>query len=314
MASSSAAKTRAYAQLHVCVLLWGFTAILGKLITLPTYRLVCWRMLIVTACLLCVPRVWRALRSTPPRLLVTYAGIGLLVTLHWLTFYESIKLANASVAVTCLALCPAFLSVIDPWIGERPFDWRELLLGLAVLPGVALVTGGIPAGMQLGLAIGAFSALVVAFFMALNKRYVARADPLLVTTVELGTGAFVLVLFAPLTAAGWAGVMAPPGGRDLVLLLILAFGCTLLPFTLSLVALRHLSAFSSQITVNLEPLYSIVLAILLLGEQRQLSLSFYAGVAIVLSAVFIHPLLRRPRRVMGPDAPLVDAIDRERSP
>ncbi len=297
--------------LHLCVLLWGFTAILGKLITLPAYRLVCLRMLLVTACLLCVPRVWRGLRRTPPRLLAIYAGIGVLVTVHWLTFYGSIKLANASVAVTCLALCPAFLALIEPWIGRRTFDLRELLLGLAVIPGVALVTGGIEADMHPGLAVGVFSALTVAFFMALNKRYIEHADPLLVTTVELGSGAILLVLCAPLTAAGLGGTLALPDLRDSALLLVLAIGCTLLPFTLSLVALRQLSAFSAQIAVNLEPLYAIVMAVLLLGEQRELSLTFYAGVAIVLAAVFVHPLLRQ-RRSAGAEARIVNALESQR--
>ena len=146
--------TKAHWQIHFCVLLWGFTAILGKLISLPALELVWWRLLIVTACLALVPRVWRGLRAQSPRLTAIYAGIGVLVTLHWLTFYGAIKLANASVAVTCLALAPGFLALVEPWIARRPFDWRELLLGVAVLPGVALVVGGIPAGMHVGVLVG----------------------------------------------------------------------------------------------------------------------------------------------------------------
>jgi drug/metabolite transporter (DMT)-like permease len=105
-------------QLHFCVLLWGFTAILGKLITMPALALVWWRMLIVALCLACVPKVWRDVRRMPPRLLGAYVGVGVLLSAHWLTFYGAIKLANASVAVTCLALAPAFLSVIEPWISR----------------------------------------------------------------------------------------------------------------------------------------------------------------------------------------------------
>jgi hypothetical protein len=159
-------------QIHFCVLLWGFTAILGKLITLTALPLVWWRMLIVTVALALLPRVWRALRAMPGRLRLAYAGIGVLVALHWLTFYGSIKLANASVAATCIALAPVFLALFEPLVARTRFEPRELLLGIAVVPGVALVVGGVPDGMRLGIAIGALSAALVAVFGALNKRLV----------------------------------------------------------------------------------------------------------------------------------------------
>jgi drug/metabolite transporter (DMT)-like permease len=294
-------------QLHFCVLLWGFTAILGKLITMPALALVWWRMLIVVLCLTCVPRVWRELRRLSPGLLAIYGLIGVLVSLHWLTFYGAIKLANASVAVTCLALAPAFLAVVEPWIARRPFDIRELLLGVAVLPGVALVVGGIPAGMHTGAMVGALSALLVSFFIAMNKRYAGHSDSLTVTALELGTGVLLLPLLAPFFAGGFAGLLQPPRGADALWLLALSLGCTLLPFTLSLVALRQLSAFSAQLAVNLEPVYAIVLAALLLGEQRELGLAFYAGVAVVIAAVFLHPLIAKRPELVAPDALAADA-------
>ena len=279
-------------QMHACVLLWGFTAILGKAITLPAMALVVWRMGLVAAALLLVPRVWRGMAALPARLLLVYAGIGVLVALHWLTFYGAIKLANASVAVTCLALATVFVPMVEPWITGKRFEPRELLLGVAVVPGVALVVGGVPAGMRLGIVVGTVSAVLVAFFGALNKRYVTQADPLTVTCVELGAGGLVLALLTPLLP--WFGSpLMLPGLNDAVLLLVLAMACTLLPFALSLVALRHMSAFSAQLAVNLEPIYAIVLAVLLLNEQRELGAMFYAGVAIILAGVFAHPLLSR---------------------
>ncbi|HEY3520285.1 MAG TPA: DMT family transporter [Rhodanobacteraceae bacterium] len=279
-------------QIHFCVLLWGFTAILGKLITLRALPLVWWRMLGVTAALLCVPRVWRGLRTLSLRLAAIYAGIGVVVALHWLTFYGAVKLANASVAATCIALAPVFLALLEPWIARREFDVRELLLAVAVVPGVALVVGGVPADMRLGIAVGALSALFVACFGALNKRMVEHADPLTVTALELGAGAAFLTIIAPLLPhAGAAFVL--PDLRDAALLLALAIACTLLPFALALVALRRLSAFYVQLATNLEPVYAIVLAILLLGEQHQLDGWFYAGVFVILAAVFAQPLFAR---------------------
>jgi drug/metabolite transporter (DMT)-like permease len=280
-------------QIHLCVLLWGFTAILGKLISLPALALVWWRMAMVTCALLLVPRVWRGLRALPRRLLLAYAGIGVLVSLHWLTFYAAIKLSNASVAVSCIALAPVFMALLEPRITGRAFVPRELWLGAAVVPGVALVVGGVPSGMGVGIVVGTLSALLVAVFGAFNKRLVERADPLTVTCVELGAGVVFLTLLAPLL--GSAGITTLPSPRDAALLLALALACTLLPFVLSLVALRHLSAYSAQLAINLEPVYAVALAVVLLGEQRELAPAFYLGVAVILAAAFAHPWLSRRR-------------------
>jgi drug/metabolite transporter (DMT)-like permease len=284
--------TKAQLQIHFCVLVWGFTAILGKLISLPALPLVWWRMLIVTVVLALVPRVWRAGARLPAGLVAAYAGNGTLVALHWLTFYGSIKLANASVAATCMAVSPVFLSVIEPRIAGRRFDPRELLLGLAVIPGVALVVGGVPPGMRTGVAIGILSAFLVAIFGAINKRLVEHADPFAVTAIELGAGFVLLTLLAPLLPH--AGPLFPvPGARDALLLGTLAVVCTLLPFTLSLVALRHMSAFGAQLAINLEPLYTIVIAFAVLGERRELQPPFYLGVAVIIGAVLGYAALTR---------------------
>lgn len=297
--------TKAQLQIHLCVMLWGITAILGKLITLPALPLVWWRMLIVVAALAFVPSVWRGLRAMPPRLALAYCGIGALVALHWLTFYGAVKLANASVAATCIALAPAFTSVVEPWLTRRPFVMRELLFGLAVLPGVALVVGGVPDGMRAGIAVGAVSALLVALFGSLNKRLVTHGDPLTVTALELGAGTLLLTVlapFMPLIFPAFAGaLLIIPSLHDATLLLVLALACTLFPFALSLVALRHLSAYGVQLVTNLEPIYAILLAIVLLSEQRELTPLFYLGVAIILGAVFMHPLLSRNKRIEHPE-------------
>ena len=160
--------SKALLQIHFCVVLWGFTAILGKLITLPALALVWWRMLIVVAVLALLPRVWHAVRALPARTTLIFAAIGVIVALHWLTFYGAIKLANASVAATCMAVGPIFMALVEPWVVKRRFDPRELLIGIAAVPGVALVVGGTPAGMRLGIAVGILSALLVAIFGALQ--------------------------------------------------------------------------------------------------------------------------------------------------
>jgi len=296
---------KAQLQIHFCVLLWGFTAILGKLISLPSLPLVWWRMLIVVAALALLPRVWRALRALPPRLIAAYCGIGVLVALHWLTFYGAIKLANASVGATCIAVATVFIALLEPVLRRSRFSLRDLALGAAVVPGVALVVGGVPTEMRAGIAVGVLSALLVAVFGTLNKRFVEHADPIAVTALELGAGTLALTVLAPLIAflppEFGADVFVLPTAHDAALLAVLGIVCTLLPFALALVALRRLSAFAAQLAVNLEPVYAIVLAIPLLGEQRELEAPFYVGVAIILAAVLAHPLLARPRPVEHPE-------------
>jgi drug/metabolite transporter (DMT)-like permease len=248
-------------------------------------------MVLVAAALLLVRRFWIGLALLPGRLVAIYAGIGVLVALHWLTFYGSIKLSNASVAATCMALTPVFIALVEPFIAGRKFEARELLLGIAVIPGILLVVGATPSAMHLGIAVGSLSALFVAFFGSLNKRFIASSDALSVTGVEMAAGALFLTAVSPLMHTDAMFVL--PDQRDALLLLALAMGCTLLPFALSLVALRQISAFTVALAINMEPVYAILLAIVLLGEQRELDPSFYLGVTIILAVVFCHPWLSR---------------------
>jgi drug/metabolite transporter (DMT)-like permease len=146
-------------------------------------------------------------------------------------------------------------------------------------------------------------------FSSLNKRFIGSSDALAVTGLEMGAGVLALTLLAPLLPTGEA-LFVLPSQHDALLLVALAMGCTLLPFALSLVALRHLSAFSTTLAINMEPVYAIVLAIALLGEQRELHLSFYAGVAIILAVVFLHPWLTRRPPSQEPAATAAAAADR----
>ena len=281
-----------YFLIHLCVLLWGFTAILGKLITLSAIPLVFWRVLIVTLCLLFWLPVWRQLARMTRRDLGVTVLNGAVITVHWLFFYGAIKAANASVAATCLALAPVFLSIIEPLWRKQAFVARDLLIAVIALPGVALVVGGIPSTMMDGLFYGVMAALLAAVFSLISKGLAVRVPALCLTTVQMGTGTIMLGLllpFWPLLGEGFS----LPQQQDLVWLVILAIACTLVPFTLTNVALRKISAFSVQLAVNLEPVYTILLAAILLGEGAELGWTFYAGVTLILGAVLWHVRLHR---------------------
>jgi len=266
--------------------------------------LVLWRMLLVALVLLCLPRVWRGLSRLSRRHLLAFSGIGMLVALHWISFYGAVKLANASVAATCMATLPIFMCVLEPLITGKRFAPRELLLGLLILPGMAFVVGGTPAPMNAGIAAGVLSALLAALFSAYNKRLILCTDSLTATALEMLSGGLtVFTIIAALSLLPQAEnfdsavfltaaqLLQAPSSADLFWLLVLALICTLLPFALSLKAMRHISAYAAALAVNLEPLYAMVLAVLILDEQRQVDSSFYLGAAIVLLVVFIYPRL-----------------------
>ena len=282
-----------YFLIHLCVLLWGFTAILGKLITLSAIPLVFWRVLIVTLCLLFWRPVWRQLARMTRRDLGVMVLNGAVITVHWLFFYGAIKAANASVAATCLALAPVFLSIIEPLWRKQAFVARDLLIAVIALPGVALVVGGIPSTMMDGLFYGVMAALLAAVFSLISKGLAVRVPALCLTTVQMGTGTVMLGLLIPFWPLLGDGFSLPQQQQDLVWLVILAIACTLVPFTLTNVALRKISAFSVQLAVNLEPVYTILLAAILLGEGAELGWTFYAGVTLILGAVLWHVRLHR---------------------
>src|SRR5690606_4074700 len=214
---------------------------------------------------------------------------------HWLTFYGAIKLSNASVAATCIAFATPMTALVGPLLTRQRFQPRDLLLGVVSLPGIWLVVGGVPAGMHAGIVAGVASAFLVAVFGTLNKRMVDGGDPLTVTGLELGAGTLVLTLLAPLMpllVPAFAGpLLVLPSAQDGAWLVLLSLACTLFPFALCLVALRHLSAFTAQLSVNLEPIYEIVLAAVIFDEQQERSARVYVGVAIILGVVFAQGLL-----------------------
>jgi drug/metabolite transporter (DMT)-like permease len=213
------------------------------------------------------------------------------VALHWLTFYAAIKLSNASVAVSCLALGSIFTAVVEPMITGRKHEISELFLGIMVVPGVVLLVGGVPPGMHLGIVIGIISSFLTAVFATLNKRYVHDAEPESVTFIEMSVGGAFMAL-AGIAYFGMDSTLMLPDLRDFLLLMVLALACTLLPFILSLHALRHISAFATQLALNMEPVYAIVIAGLLLKEYQELTPQFYLGVGIILTAVFVQPLIQ----------------------
>ncbi|TXF87757.1 EamA family transporter [Neolewinella aurantiaca] len=279
---------RAYLELHIAVFLWGFTAILGDIISLNAVTLVWWRVLLTSISLLPLVRVKTIIRDVGRKQALIFAGLGCIVALHWVTFYGAIKLANASVGLICLATTALFSSILEPLIVKRKFLWYELALGLFILPGIWLIIDGVDASMTTGVLVGLSSALLVTFFTTFNKLYVEKSDPLRITFIELSAGTLFLTPFLPfMPGSFW------PTPMDWVWLIVLAVICTTFTNFLFLRALKKLSAFAANLTVNLEPVYGIVLAYFLLNDAEELTPSFYWGTGLILVAVFGYAGLKR---------------------
>jgi drug/metabolite transporter (DMT)-like permease len=288
-------RRRAYLYLHFCVLLWGLTAILGKLISLQALPLVWWRVLLCSAALwIMIPRA--SLRTLSPAMWRQLILVGALVGVHWLCFYGAIKLSNASVAVATMGAISFFSALAEPLVLKKRLNRMELGLGILVLPGMVLVAGNLDFTMRLGFFVGIIGALLAAVFTALNKRILdsdTPPPPLTISFVELFAAFLTTALVMPFWLAVTPDARVLPLGLDWLWLSLLAGLCTLLPYYLALVAMRKLTAFTANLITNLEPVYGVLFAALIFREDKVMTNEFYLGVAIIIAAVFSHPFLKK---------------------
>ena len=284
---------RAYLELHLAVLLFGLTAILGALISLSAIVLVWWRVLLTCISLLFLIRMGTDLKKIPTKFIVQYMGIGILVALHWICFFGSVKLANASISLICMSTTSFFTAFLEPLFFRQKIKWYESLLGFLIIPGMVLVVNHTELDMMAGIVVGLLSALLASLFSILNKKLVNEADPMSITFLELGSGWLFISCLLPFYFYQNPTDAFLPLSMDWLYLFILALLCTTLAYVLALRALKFLSAFASNLTINLEPVYGIILAWLLLNEDKDLSTGFYWGCVIILLAVFAYPLIKK---------------------
>ena len=282
---------KAYLQMHISILLWGFTGIFGKAIGMNAIMIVWYRMIISAVAL--IPFMIKHKQFILPdrKRLASIIITGFVVCLHWLTFYASIKASNVSIALSCFASVSLFSALLEPLFYRKKIDKQNIILALFVLVGIYIIF----AFQQLyamGIILALISALLGALFTILNKIFVSNDEPAPVTFIELISGFVFLSVLLPLILPAFNLSFQIPSKIDWVWLLLLSVVCTSVAFTLSLEALKKVSAFTMNLSVNLEPLYSIVLAIILFKENELLNNGFYIGAVIVISSVFIHSLMQ----------------------
>ncbi|MFT3838341.1 MAG: DMT family transporter [Myxococcaceae bacterium] len=274
----------AHLVLHVTVLLWGFTAILGRSITLHALPLVFYRLWGVVLVMGTLVLLSRGKRPSGERILKLF-GVGVLVALHWWLFYASIKVAGVAVAVLCLSSITFFTAIFEPIVFKRAVRPYELALGAGVVAGVVLLVQLEQRGDARGWLIGLGSALFSSAFGALNGKLASHEEPAQLTFYEL-TGAAILISILCFAF----GDFAPPSQvslKDAGLLLVLVVACTVFPWLWSLRVLRVLSPYTLALAVALEPVYSMVMAVMLWPETEKLSMRFYVGSALLIS---LNPL------------------------
>ncbi len=290
---------RAYIQLHIAIFLWGFTAILGDLISLSAITLVWWRVMITTISLFFIIDVIALFRRLSPNVISKFAGIGVLIALHWITFFGAIKLANASIALICMATTSLFTSFLEPLFTGRPFRQYELWLSLLIVPGMWLIVDSTEVGMLMGIWVGLLSAFLVSLFSIFTKSLIHHANSYEITFLQLSSATLFLTCLLPFYFHQTPEAAFLPKGMDWGYLIVLALLCTTFAYSLSLKAYNHLTAFAVNLSVNLEPVYGIFLAWILLGEHRELSPNFYWGVGLILVTVFSYPFFKKRNERRG---------------
>ena len=281
--------TRTLIILHIAVFLAGWTGIFGRMISLGGLPLVWYRMLISIVTLVLVLWCLGRLHKVGRRALLQIAGCGVLLALHWVAFFASIQTANVSIGVACIATSCFFTTLFEPLINRTRVSWKEILISFISIAGVLLIFS-LDVRYRLGIALGLLSAALYSIFAILNVNVAARTgeDTPTMLLWELVGGALFLTLCIPLQTRVLPAEPILPVGRDWIWLLLLGSVFTIVPFLFQLQALRKLSAFTVNLTYNLEPVYSIALAALLFHEHREVNWSFWLGLALIIISVLLQ--------------------------
>ena len=279
---------KGFVQLHLSVLLAGFTGLFGRLITLNEVDIVWYRMLFTSLILL----VFTGLPRVGWRKFLQLCGCGALLGFHWMLFYGSIKASNVSIGVICFSLIGFFTALFEPLIYKRKISWTELLLSLITVAGVLCIFS-LDARYRYGIMIGVLSSAVCALYAICNKKVSVGVRSRTVLMYQMSGGLIMVSAIIPfylLVFPSHQPVVVIPEGNNLWFMLCHALFCTVGMYLLQIQALKQLSAFTVNLTYNLEPCYTIILAFLIFGEGREINFSFYLGIALILLSVLLQSM------------------------
>ncbi|MEN9598647.1 MAG: hypothetical protein RL596_958 [Bacteroidota bacterium] len=276
-------------KLHIAVLLVGFTAILGALISLSGMVLVWYRVTITVVSLYVLLRLQGTLQKLSFQAKYKLMLIGVVIALHWVCFYTSIKMANVSIALVCFSATGFFTALIEPLLVTKKLNYNELLLSLLSILGIYLIFH-FDDRYKIGIAMGMLSALLAALFSVLNKKNIELANANTTILYELSGGIVALSILMPIYLYYSPSTVLLPSINDWFWLLLLSWVCTILAMKLMLEALQKVSAFTQNLSLNMEPVYGIILAFILFKENEQLNSGFYIGVALIFLSVILQTI------------------------
>lgn len=281
---------KTYLLLHFCVILAGFTGVFGKLISLNEGLLVWYRLLFSTVILFIIVRLFGVNTRIGGKEKFDIGKIGLLITIHWLFFYASIKYSNISIGVVCYCLTSFFMAIFKPFIDNQKIKPSELFFSALTLLGIGLIFH-FDVSHQLGIALGLISSAFAALYTIYNARLVHRYDSKVINFYQMLSGTIGLGLLLPLYLYFFPADNLIPGAKDSAFLFLLALFCTVGLYVGFAEVLRKIPAFTVNLSFNLEPVYAILMAFLFFGESKELNASFYVGLLFIIASVVLQTML-----------------------
>lgn len=278
---------KAFLQLHIAVFLAGFTGILGRLISLNEGMIVWYRLLFTAATLWVIYGLMKKVQRIPLALILRIVAVGFIAAMHWVTFYGSIKYANVSVALVCFSSIGFFTALFEPLVLKKKINKTELLLGLVTLGGIYIIFH-FDTQYKTGIIIGIISAMLASLFPIYNREFLKKVNVETLLCWQQSGGFITLSVLLPFYLQRFPADPFFPGMQDLAWLLVLSWFCSVIAFRLSANALKRLSAFTVNLTFNLEPVYGILLAFMVYKENQFLGKGFFMGFAIIAVALLIH--------------------------
>ena len=290
------AKLKNYFHLHFLVFIAGFTAILGELISIKAVPLVWYRMLIATILMFIYIYVRRIRINVSTKFIIRFFIAGVIIALHWITFFASIKVANVSIALSMFSTGAFFASFIEPMIFKREVVWYEIVFGILVVVGVFIITKSEINYLQ-GIILGIISAFLSSLFAVINGKFLERNSATVISFYEFLGGVLFITMFIPIFGDGFTADFFILSTSDYSYLFILASVCTAYAFIASVYVMNYLSPYTVILTYNLEPVYGIILAIILFPESEKMSPQFYLGAAIIISVVLLNGIIKNSGRL-----------------
>ncbi|WP_264563477.1 DMT family transporter [Flavobacterium sp. N3904] len=285
---------KSYLNLHLIVFIWGFTAILGALITIPANFLVWYRMLFAAVFIAIFLGVKKKSFQVSPKSFVKLVVVGLLIALHWIFFFEAIKISTVSITLSVFSLGAFFASLLEPIFYGRKVLWYEVFFGLVIIAGLGMIMN-VEIHYLNGMLLALVSIILGVLFTLMNGKLIEQHDPSVISFYEFAAGFSFITLYFLFQGKFTADFFVLTT-KNWVLILVLSSICTAYAFTASVKVMRRLSPYTVMLTTNLEPVYGIILAFFIIGGKEKMSTEFYIGAIIIVITVLLNGIIKHYRK------------------